>query len=61
MQGGKRYLHLASETGAVEIASLLIGRGADVDVTDSHGFTPLHSAAKDGHYALIHLLLAAGA
>jgi serine/threonine-protein phosphatase 6 regulatory ankyrin repeat subunit B len=57
----KTYLHLACEAGDQEIAAMLIGRGALLDVCDSHGLTPLHRAAKLGNYALVHLLLAAGA
>lgn len=39
----------------------LIKNGADVFERDSNGETPLHVAAKNGHAALIKLLLDAGA
>ena len=40
---------------------MLIDKGAEVDACDAHGLTPLHWAAKEGHAALVKLLLAEGA
>ena len=47
-------LMLAVIQGEVEIARLLIDKGADVNKT---GWTPLHYAASSGHIELIHILL----
>lgn len=40
--GGERVLHIAVYDGQIEIAKFLIAIGADVNVTDSYDYTPLH-------------------
>ena len=42
-------------------ARLLLARGADACASDSEGLTALHLAARNGRYALVHALVAAGA
>jgi len=64
--GSRKYgygsaLHLAVREGHVEIAKLLLDRGAEVDVLDPDDFTPLHNAAWNGNLEMTELLLAAGA
>ena len=39
-------LHIAAANGYYRIAKVLIDAGADVDVVDDLGYTPLHVAAK---------------
>jgi ankyrin repeat protein len=46
---------------SAEIARLLLESGADVNATQSGGFTPLHSAASNGSHDLVALLLEYGA
>lgn len=46
---------------ALEIARALIAAGADVNVTQHGGWTPLHAAALHGNLPLVRLLLDAGA
>ena len=41
-------LHSAVAAGRTEVALLLIAAGADPDVTQRHGWTPLHGAADNG-------------
>jgi ankyrin repeat protein len=53
-------IHSAA-AGRVPVALLLVQRGADVNVRQRHGWTPLHSAAHNGSEALVDALLAAGA
>lgn len=44
-----------------EIAEMLVARGANVDVRDRSGFSPLHVAAADGYVSIAELLLENGA
>jgi ankyrin repeat protein len=56
-------LHYAAQNYSVELASLLIQHGADVEVRDDYGNTPLWRAtfASGGKGAMIKLLLDNGA
>ena len=55
-------LHSAALNGNVEIAELLLGRGAAVDATGfRHNDTPLQVAALHGNADVVRLLLANGA
>lgn len=55
-------LHKSIRYGNIEIARLLIDAGADVDVFDDHGWTPLHVTINRGNgNELATLLLDAGA
>ena len=72
-EGGETALHMASVTGKLDVARLLVEAGADVNRgTNSDratqmfqdrlwGETPLHLAAKSGHAAMVEYLLSAGA
>ena len=53
-------IHSAA-AGREAVARLLVARGAKVNVAQRHGWTPLHSAAQNGHAQLVDALLAAGA
>ncbi len=55
-------LHLAARDGNVQLATLLVNRGADIDTIDGeHRATPLGWAAFFGRVALVELLIDAGA
>jgi ankyrin repeat protein len=45
-------------TGRTEIISALIDAGADMNVKDGSGLTPMQLAAKNGHKDLVTMLLA---
>lgn len=45
---GRTYLHLAASRGNLEVAELLLKKGAKVTVQDSHGTTALTSTASSG-------------
>jgi cytohesin len=56
-------LHWAAASGSVEAVRFLLGPavGADPRAARNNNFTPLHSAAMQGHAAACAVLLAAGA
>ncbi len=54
-------LHVAVRADNQEIATLLLERGAEVDVRDLSDHTPLHNASWNGYLDMIKLLLGAGA
>jgi hypothetical protein len=58
---GSTPLHWAVEYGQVEIASLRIRNGADVNAKDNYGNTPLRLAAWNCHFEIARLLIRNGA
>ena len=58
---GQTPLHWASWNNHIEIAMLLIARGADVRAKDDDGKTPLHRASWNNHIEIAKLLLDRGA
>ena len=61
ISSGEHVLIDAAVYGLSEIADALLSAGADVNVCDSRGGTPLLYAAWNHHYELARSLLAAGA
>jgi ankyrin repeat protein len=54
-------LNSAAASGQREVVALLLDHGAEIDASQSGGFTALHSAAHNGDESLVELLLARGA
>ncbi|CAM9143971.1 unnamed protein product [Scytosiphon promiscuus] len=62
--GGSRAdtpLHWAASGGHVNIASMLLERGADLNICNSEGASALHEASKCGNVGVVSLLLGRGA
>ena len=55
-QFGQQPLHLASDRGHCDVASVLIEKGAPLDVADQAGSTPAHLAAERGHEGVLRVL-----
>jgi ankyrin repeat protein len=59
---GCSALQFAALDGQIEIARVLLSRGANVNSKQEHdGSTPLHMAALEGHLAMVKLLVENGA
>ena len=54
-------LHWAAHYGHLEIAELLISRGADLDAEDPAYSTPLYLAAEEGYPKVVEFLISKGA
>ncbi|XP_063602129.1 cyclin-dependent kinase 4 inhibitor D-like [Penaeus indicus] len=56
---GKKPIHLAVETGLVQITKLLLERGANLNVAnpEDHGRRPLHMAVVRGFDKIVKCLL----
>jgi ankyrin repeat protein len=54
-------LHVAAEVGDLELAKVLLARGADVKASNGIGRTPLHEAAANNRPAMVEFLLSKGA
>ncbi|XP_041515455.1 ankyrin-2 isoform X44 [Microtus oregoni] len=59
-ESGFTPLHIAAHYGNVNVATLLLNRGASVDFTARNGITPLHVASKRGNTNMVKLLLDRG-
>jgi len=53
--------HLASRSGHIEVAQVLVGHGAGPTARDIHGIDPLHLASFHGYMEVVQLLVEHGA
>ena len=53
-------LTLAACGGHVELAMLLLERGAHIEEVNDEGYTPLMEASREGHEEMVALLLSQG-
>ncbi|XP_015219420.2 ankyrin repeat domain-containing protein 50 [Lepisosteus oculatus] len=54
---GRSLLASAAHAGSADVVALLLSRGADPEITDNHGQTPLTLAARQGHAKVVQCLL----
>ncbi|KAJ5556994.1 hypothetical protein N7494_000909 [Penicillium frequentans] len=54
---GMLAIHIASESGFTSIIKVLLRNGADINLTDSQGWTALHYAVEGNHVESIMTLL----
>uniref|UniRef100_A0A8C3F792 Ankyrin 1 n=1 Tax=Chrysemys picta bellii TaxID=8478 RepID=A0A8C3F792_CHRPI len=60
-QTGFTPLHIAAHYENLNVAQLLLNRGASVNFTPQNGITPLHVASRRGNVIMVRLLLDRGA
>ncbi|XP_055358620.1 ankyrin-3 isoform X48 [Betta splendens] len=60
-ESGFTPLHIAAHYGNINVATLLLNRGAAVDFMARNDITPLHVASKRGNSTMVKLLLDRGA
>ncbi len=59
---GTKLMNMAVQINAIDVAKLLVSRGADLNYPDpNNGYTPLHSAIHDGNFTMIIILTDGGA
>ncbi|CDS42586.1 myotrophin [Echinococcus multilocularis] len=54
---GRRPIHIAADFGHLQILELLVKEGADVNVKDNFGITPLLAAVYEEHADCVEFLL----
>jgi ankyrin repeat protein len=54
---GRTSLMFALDKGKVEVGKVLIGRGADLSLTDNHGWNSLYFAVKGGNREAVEWVL----
>jgi len=59
--GGETPLNVASLHGQIDVAKLLLDRGADPNLKGRIGHGPMHNAARNGHIEIARLLIDSGA
>ncbi len=59
--GGASALHIAARRGNIEICKILLENGANINITDNEGWTPLMRAALAKNSDLVRMLLLRGA
>ena len=61
LMNGRKPIHFAADYGQHEMIGYLVSQGANVNLPDKHGITPLLAAIYEDHMECVKLLLAKGA
>lgn len=61
LEGGRKPLHYAADSGHTDLVEFLISKGADVNAADKHNLTPLLTACFENHLSCVKVLLEKGA
>ena len=61
VKDGKTALHIAASLGNIELATLLVEEGADIDSRDNLGATPIHYAVRAARHEMVCWLISCGA
>jgi ankyrin repeat protein len=59
--GGETLLHIAAQSGDLDVVKLLLESGADINGSKPFSATALHYAAGNGHETVVRFLLSRGA
>ncbi len=57
---GQGMLHFSASLGYLRLVAGLLARGADPDLRDNGGFTPMHMAALNGHLQIVRKVRSSG-
>lgn len=57
---GETHLHLCARRGDLAMCKKFVEEGADVNVADNAGWTPLHEACAYGFYEMVEFLIQYG-
>jgi len=58
---GRMAIHYAADYGQLEVIEYLVSKGADINLPDKHGITPLLASIFEGHAKCVKYLLSKGA
>jgi ankyrin repeat protein len=58
---GRMAIHYAADYGHADVVEYLISKGADVNLPDKHGISPLLCAVYEDHVDVVRLLVNKGA
>eukprot|EP00112_Aurelia_sp_Birch-Aquarium-sp1_P018760 Seg453.1 transcript_id=Seg453.1/GoldUCD/mRNA.D3Y31 product=Myotrophin protein_id=Seg453.1/GoldUCD/D3Y31 len=58
---GRMAIHYAADYGHADVIEYLVSKGADVNIPDKYGITPILAAIYEGHDNCVKALLSAGA
>lgn len=61
INSGRSPIHFAADYGQEEVIQYLVTQGANVNITDAHGITPLLCAIWEGHPNCVKFLISKGA